>query len=95
MKAKSEDVQYMRSDSQGNLYLYDAGAGMSGIPRRVIQMVSDEVIYGDNVQLSDEDVAKEMDSAERKFNRLASSLVHRLVPSNGDSIVKSDVRRMR
>ena len=37
----------MRFDSQGNLYLYKPGAGMSGAPRRVIEFGSNEVVYTD------------------------------------------------
>ena len=38
----------MQFDSQGNLYLYEPGAGFSGRARRVIQMGSpDQVVYAD------------------------------------------------
>ena len=37
----------MRFDSQGNLCLYEPGAGMSGEPRRVIEFGSEEVVYAD------------------------------------------------
>ena len=43
----------MRFDSEGNLYLYEPGAGMSGQPRRVIEFGSDEVIYADGDKISD------------------------------------------
>ena len=37
----------MRFDCDGNLYLYELGAGISGEARRVIQYGSDEIIYAD------------------------------------------------
>ena len=43
----------MRFDSQGNLYLYEPGAGMSGEPKRVIEYGSDEIIYADGDVTSD------------------------------------------
>ena len=33
--ATPEDVQYFQFDSDGNMYIYEPGAGCSGIPRRV------------------------------------------------------------
>ena len=33
--AAPEDVQYLQFDAEGNMYIYEAGAGCSGVPRRV------------------------------------------------------------
>ena len=68
----------MRFDSEGNLYLYEPGSGMSGEAKRVIQYGSDEVIYGDG------SVSKGVESKEivyNKFQKLLPELVHRVVPS--------------
>ena len=67
----------MRFDSQGNLYLYEPGAGMSGEPKRVIEYGSDEVIYADGNVTSKSDEKK---SAYNKFQTLSASLVHHVLP---------------
>ena len=35
----------MKFYSEGNLYLYEPGTGISGEPHRVIEFGSDEIIY--------------------------------------------------
>ena len=77
---KAKDVQYMKFDEKGNLYLYEPGSGMSGIPRRVIAFGSDEVIYAENCLESSN--SNNLD----KFNSVPSCAVHCLVPSKGASV---------
>ena len=33
--AQSEDVQYFQFDQQGNMFIYETGAGCTGVPRKV------------------------------------------------------------
>ena len=35
--SKSESVQFMQFDKEGNLYVYKPGAGCSGIPHKIPQ----------------------------------------------------------
>ena len=79
---KSEDVQYMRFDSCGNLYLYEPGAGMSGEAKRVIEFGSDEVIYAD---------CEVKTKSETPVKSICQTKVHRLVPHNGDAAVITQV----
>ena len=79
----------MKFDKHGNLYLSDPGAGISGIPKRVIQMGSDEVVYsGDDVNGVKQE-SDDMEVAERKFNKLASSFIRRIIPNSGDSLTST------
>ena len=80
---QSEDVQYMRFDSCGNLYLYEPGAGMSGIPRKVIELGSDEVIYDDTKPFVE---GGKKNNGFGKFKGLASDQIHRVVPSRGVAV---------
>ena len=79
LTVKSEDVQYMKFDHEGNLYLYEPSAGMSGEPKRVIEFGSDEVVYaGDyNSQTDESDKSGTFD----KFQTLSAAKVHHIVPS--------------
>ena len=75
----------MKFDSDGNLFLFEPGAGMSGTPRRVIEFGSDEVIYADEENTSDFVTTS---NGHSKFPTLASTKVHRLVPSKGHAITR-------
>ena len=75
--AKPEDVQYMKFDSQGNLYLYEPGSGISGVPRKVIEFGSDEIVYDLN-----ENNTKEQDK------KVKVESVNRLVPKRGASALR-------
>ena len=90
MKVKSEDIQYMRFDSEGNLYLYEPGSGISGEPCKVIQMGSDEVIYEDKIDnKNDEEITG------FKFDSVKLPQMHRIVPQKAKSVgkdTKHDVR---
>ena len=77
---KPEDVQYMKFDSEGNLYLYEPGAGISGEPHRVIEFGSDEIIYD-----CKEIVKKE---EENKPKVLKVELFNRVVPLKGSSVFR-------
>ena len=77
---KSEDVQYMKFDSEGNLYLYEPGAGISGESRHVISLGSDEIIYQ-----SDENGKKH---EEVKPNALEIVSVNRLILKKGASAMR-------
>ena len=68
----------MKFDSKGNLFLYEPGAGMSGNPRRVIQLGSDEVIYDDSGISGD--LAHNVTTGN-KLKTLPSAQIHCLVPS--------------
>ena len=92
LKSKSEDVQYMKFDSEGNLFLYEPGAGMSGIPRRVIQLGSDEVIYDDSENCGD---LSHNITAEKKVKILPSAQIHRLVPGKGSVITNATDGKLR
>ena len=39
---KVESVQFMQFDADGNLFVYEPGAGYSGIPRKIQQGFSQE-----------------------------------------------------
>ena len=77
MIAKPEDVQYMKFDSQGNLYLYEPGSGISGVPHKVIEFGSDEIVYDLN-----ENNTKEQDK------KVKVESVNRLVPKRGASALR-------
>ena len=85
MSSKFEDVQYMKFDSEGNLYLYEPGAGMSGEVRRVIKFGSDNIVY------ADEDVTGSVgknESSSGRFKTLSADRVHRVIPSKSNAITK-------
>ena len=90
--AKSEDVQYMRFDKFGNLYLYEPGAGMSGEPKRVIEFGSDEIVYANGGVESN---LKQSESVYNKFGSLPSSNVHRIIPCKADVITKVADNKIR
>ena len=75
---KSEDVQYMKFDKDGNLFLYEPGGGMSGVPKRVIEFGSDEIIY--------EESGYSDDKKFEKFHSVSAAKVHRIIP-NKESVV--------
>ena len=73
----------MRFDCDGNLFLYEPG--VSGEPRRVIEMGSDEVVYYD----------EDKKITESKFDSVKIPPAYQLVPQKGRSVVtetKSDLR---
>ena len=70
----------MKFDSEGNLYLYEPGAGVSGQPRRVLSFGSDEIIY-----YSDQNVKKE---ENEKLNVVDVASVNRLVPKKAASAMR-------
>ena len=75
----------MHFDSLGNLYLYEPGAGMSGILKRLIKYGSEEVIYADG------DVQSKFYTIKNhfhKFDSVALTKIHRIVPRNGAVITK-------
>ena len=82
----------MKFHSEGNLFLYGPGAGMSGNPRRVIQLGSDEVIYDDN-EISG-DLAHNV-TTDNKLKTLPSVQIHRLVPSRQAVITNVAEEKLR
>ena len=83
--AQPEDVQYMKFDEKGNLYLYEPGAGMSGEPKRVIEFGSDEVIYAKSENNKDFSRAGLIDYSK----------VHRMIPSRGAVVMNACDRKLR
>ena len=52
--AQSEDVQYFQFDSEGNMYIYEGGAGCTGIPRKVAP--GEELHLSNGVNITDTQV---------------------------------------
>ena len=80
LTVKSEDVQYMKFDHEGNLYLYEPGSGMSGVPKRVIEFGSDEVVYAGDYNNSQTDESDKSGMFD-KFQTLSAAKVYHIVPS--------------
>ena len=82
----------MKFDEKGNLYLYEPGAGMSGIPKRVIEFGSDEVVYAEDC--GKEDIMYESAKFE-KFKSVPAAKVHRIVSSSNNVITEVGDGRKR
>ena len=86
LKQQSGDVQYTRFDCEGNIYLYEPGAGKSGEARRVIQYRSDEIIYADKLIVEQTQPKKEN---YNKFSTVRPVDVHHILPKKGGVVTNS------
>ena len=83
LENSSESVQFMQFDAEGNLYVYEPGAGCSGVPCKIPQGFSQEDLKSPGEVTS---VTKIEDSST--FGNVISNDVHCLVPKVGVSSLR-------
>ena len=74
-----ESVQFMQFESEGNLYVYEPGAGCSGIPRKIEQGFTQDEL---NLTSTPSDDVCSSQFVER-FPKLKSENIHKFVPKSG------------
>ena len=79
-------MQYMKFDKNGNLFLYEPGAGMSGQRKRVIEYGSDDVLYADGTSNKDLEDKKPWNN---KFQRMSHDLIHCIIPTKQSVITNA------
>ena len=90
MEQKSQSVQFMQFDKEGNLFVFEPGAGCSGIARKIPQGFSQE-----DLEFTNEDLyASSTQPFEPKCEIVEESKsnfllkVHKLVPQSGMSSLR-------
>ena len=86
-----ESVQFMQFDNKGNLYVFQAGAGCSGVPRKIEQGFTQEDL--DLTQIKSEVPDSTVQQDSKRFTKLPSKNVFRCVPQNGVAAVET--RKLR
>ena len=76
------------------LYLYEPGAGCSGVPKRVVKYGSDEILYFDSDYnlMSSSSSGSEFghDVPKKEVSKLQVSMINCVKPEIGKSVIKSD-----
>ena len=74
-----ESVQFMQFDKEGNLYVYEPGAGCSGVPRKIEQGFTEEQLSLTSSTCYETQISQSWE----KFPKLEPENVHKLVPKYG------------